>query len=472
MSLRNTLIRNALLVLLVVGLPLLVARRPQAYESYREDVAQSREYCIVCHSGFEGRGTLHRDHENFGTNNCRLCHTGSGRGNPLTMWAEGDADDGLGCAGCHGRDYGETIQGDYSAPVPITGLPKMSGYGLHRWHAPFGGTDCTNCHATPRQCDVQLERVLPGYYGRGDVVPTDSCMDGLDNDGDTFRDMTDPDCLGCDDRDNDGWGDPGSANCPSGTDDDCDDCDPNVNPGAVEICDNGIDDDCDFAIDCDDTDCQVDADGDTQIAEPCGPDCDDNDGDITGVEPETLCSDAKDNDCDTLTDLDDPDCQGGPDADGDGVPDSLDNCPRIWNPNQQADACDPDWEVKPIMLARGGPEARDVILTWPKTPPDPLGNEYSFYTVYLGSLDILSFGTPASPMWNHSFITNSCTPSPIRQFTNPDVVGVDRRTYYLVVGWEASGEGAYGWADVDPLGGGPGTEDAPREPNHSPPTCP
>jgi spore coat protein A len=66
----------------------------------------------------------------------------------------------------------------------------------------------------------------------------------------------------CIDNDQDGYGNPGDPSCPNGAATDCDDNDPAVNPGAIE-----------------------------------GPT-----GDAT-------CSDLKDNDCDGLTDADDPDCQ-------------------------------------------------------------------------------------------------------------------------------------------------------------------
>ena len=44
------------------------------------------------------------------------------------------------------------------------------------------------------------------------------------------------------------------------------------------------------------------------------------------------CNDGTDNDGDGPIDAADPGCQ--PDSDGDGVPDSTDNCPSAWNPDQ------------------------------------------------------------------------------------------------------------------------------------------
>ena len=48
----------------------------------------------------------------------------------------------------------------------------------------------------------------------------------------------------CTDIDRDGYGDPGGPNCTAGPEMDCDDSDPDIKPGAVEICD-GADNDCD-----------------------------------------------------------------------------------------------------------------------------------------------------------------------------------------------------------------------------------
>jgi hypothetical protein len=57
-------------------------------------------------------------------------------------------------------------------------------------------------------------------------------------------------CVGCVDADGDGYGDgtAGNVDCPAGTETDCDDNNPHINPGAAEICD-GIDNNCNGLVD-------------------------------------------------------------------------------------------------------------------------------------------------------------------------------------------------------------------------------
>ena len=95
-----------------------------------------------------------------------------------------------------------------------------------------------------------------------------------------------------------------------GNGDDCDDADLLVFPGAEEQC-NQLDDDCDGLVPDDET---TDADADGLWA--C-EDCDDTDATVAGGDDE-LCGDGIDNDCDGLADGEDSDCDGLVDADGDG----------------------------------------------------------------------------------------------------------------------------------------------------------
>ena len=180
------------------------------HESYHDPQLDDQGSCASCHPGFAGGPNsplhaLHTKGPDKMTSNCSLCHTGNGRDNPLLTWSDND---GLGCMGCHGRDYGETIWNDY-ADLPTAGKTKASGYGLRRLHVSAGVLYCSSCHLPfPAQGTIFPESVSPPYYARDDVSLGDNPMApctnedtlndadglGLDNDGDGLVDAEDPDC--------------------------------------------------------------------------------------------------------------------------------------------------------------------------------------------------------------------------------------------------------------------------------------
>ena len=167
------------------------ASNAEAYEDYQG--------CVSCHPGFSGgrSDVTHSLHTGGGsplTTNCDLCHTGSGRSNPLTLWSIYNSGNGYGCAGCHGRYYGETIGSNYSG-FGIAGLPKSSAWGLRKVHNNGGVSECYDCHDTDGE--PLPENQQPPYYAdpnSGSNV-IDPCSDNLDNDGDGLWDVDDPDCA-------------------------------------------------------------------------------------------------------------------------------------------------------------------------------------------------------------------------------------------------------------------------------------
>ncbi|MFC1889083.1 C25 family cysteine peptidase [Thermodesulfobacteriota bacterium] len=159
-------------------------------------------------------------------------------------------------------------------------------------------------------CDDQNTGVNPGLI---ESLAHGNCEDGLDNDCDTFIDMDDPGCAGCPDADGDFYMDDACGGS------DCDDSDPNVNPGTEESvaegnCEDGVDNDCDAQVDAADPGCGdcPDADGDFYTDEACGgADCDDADPAINPGAQE-IKGDGIDSNCS---------CGGGPTEDQ-----NCDNC--------------------------------------------------------------------------------------------------------------------------------------------------
>jgi hypothetical protein len=162
-----------------------------------------------------------------------------------------------------------------------------------------GASDCSDLDCNDPACD-------------------ELCTDARDNDGDGAVDCDDPDCDGSCPED-----------CFDGRDNDLDglaDCDdPACELACPEDCTNGIDDDADALVDCLDPECDEECDADLDgflNGDHGGDDCDDLDPEVFPGATE-VCND-KDDDCNGLVDLDDPGLDPSSlqkfyeDADGDG----------------------------------------------------------------------------------------------------------------------------------------------------------
>ena len=275
------------------------------------------------------------------------------------LCAAGDED----CDGLEGVD-------DPSLSDALSLFPDGDGDGVGDGAA-FATCDPAAGAAVDGDCDDSDPQIYPG----ADEVcsGTDDDCDGLVDDDDDS--LTDGLSLYVD-VDGDGVGagspsvtcDPGDGVADAG---DCDDLDPNVFPGAAEVC-NTIDDDCDGSIDDDDDDVigqgewYPDTDGDgvgagtalTACVQPpstaAAPgDCDDT---VATTFPGAAeqCN-SVDDDCDSYIDEDVTDIAFYPDDDGDGWGDAAQipvyDCIAPPNTTDRTGDCDDtNPEVSPVGL--------------------------------------------------------------------------------------------------------------------------
>jgi len=229
----------------------------------------------------------------------------------------------------------------------------------------YGNPEDATCPSPGLDCDDTDPDVNPGALEGPDGDPV--CSDTIDNDCDGDADMDDPGCIPCTDVDGDGYGSPASENCAFSALD-CNDADPDVNPGVAEgpegapVCSDTVDNDCDGDADLGDADCLpcADLDGDgygdpaSLSCTHAGRDCDDTNGDVNPG-AEEICDGGIDNDCDGTADDVDADgdlyvaeaCGGDDcdDADPGANPGTLEICNGLGvdeDCDGLADAEDPD----------------------------------------------------------------------------------------------------------------------------------
>ena len=234
---------------------------------------------------------------------------------------DGLSDEELGTTTCGTGECERTVQSC------LNGAPQSCTPGTPATEVCDGkDNDCNNVVDDGNVCTIDTDG--DGVPDSTDNCPTVSNADQKDTDGDGVGDACDV-CPGDtgNDADGDGYCAGVMFNSPKIGGNDCTDTNAAVYPGAGEVCD-GLDNDCDGLSDeelgtttCGTGECERTVQSCLNGApQSCTP----------GT-PATEVCDSKDNNCDGSVD------EGNVctiDTDGDGIPDSTDNCPTVSNPYQ------------------------------------------------------------------------------------------------------------------------------------------
>jgi hypothetical protein len=165
------------------------------------------------------------------------------------------------CAGCPadcvgvgavcGNHVCEAGNGENCVTCPQDCAGQQSGKPSGRFCCGFGGSNAVGCSSTRcGACTTQSIAVC--------------CGDGVCN-GEESTAVCARDCPPCVDADGDGW-------CASQGD--CNDANPNVHPGATEVCSGGVDENCNGLVDCNDPACSTSPSCST--CSPAGASCTQN----------------------------------------------------------------------------------------------------------------------------------------------------------------------------------------------------
>lgn len=208
------------------------------------------------------------------------------------------------------------------------------------------------CNNLDDDCDGEIDNgVLIAYYadvdadGFGDAQSAQfgcSPIAGYVSNADDCDDAL----ITYQDNDNDGFGGLGFDACGVLTNDDCNENDNTINPGAVEICGNNVDENCNGLVN---EDCAFDADGDGYSNLE---DCDDNNANIYPDQVE-ICNGIDDN-CNNLIDDNlvfvvyyvDQDIDGYGTADSD----TLCEAPTVGFATETGDCDDTDANINPGVV--------------------------------------------------------------------------------------------------------------------------